>query len=52
MAEGKTRAEAYRCLKPYIARRVWHLLNQTPDPTPQPTIAIHCNPPSGALALT
>jgi hypothetical protein len=52
MAEGKTRAEAYRCLKRYIARRVWHLLNQAPDPTPQPTIAIHCNPPSGALALT
>lgn len=45
MAEGKNRAEAYRCLKRYIARRVWHLLNQTPDPTPQPLLAIHCNIP-------
>jgi transposase len=52
MAEGKTRAEAYRCLKRHIARRVWHLLTQTPDPTPQPTATIHCNSPSSTLALT
>jgi transposase len=52
IAEGKTRAEAYRCLKRYIARRVWHLLNQTPDPTPPPAIAIHCNTPISGLALT
>ena len=52
IAEGKSRAEAYRCLKRYIARRVWHLLNQTPDPTPQPTPTIHCNSPSSTPALT
>jgi len=51
-AEGKTRAEAYRCLKRHIARHVWHLLNQTPDPTPQPTLSIHCNTPTGTLTLT
>jgi len=44
-AEGKTRAEAYRCLKRHIARHIWHLLNHTPDPTPQPPTAIHCNTP-------
>jgi len=52
MAEGKSRPEAYRCLKRYIARRVWHLLNNTPDPTPQPTATIHCNSPSTTLAST
>jgi transposase len=46
IAEGKTRAEAYRCLKRHLARRVWHLLNQTPDPTPQPPNTIHCNTPA------
>jgi transposase len=51
-AEGKSRAEAYRCLKRYIARRVWHLLTHTPHPTPQPTITIHCNSPSSTPALT
>jgi transposase len=50
--EGKSRAEAYRCLKRHLARHVWHLLNQTPDPTPQPTIAIHCNTPSPKVPLT
>jgi len=52
MAEGKSRAEAYRCLKRYIARRVWHLLTQTPDQRPEPAIAIHCNTPNSGLALT
>jgi transposase len=52
MAEGKSRAEAYRCLKRHIARRVWHLLRQTPDPTPQPTATIHCNTPTGTMPLT
>jgi transposase len=51
LAEGKTRAEAYRCLKRHIARRVWHLLNQTPDPTPTPATTIHCNTPNSTLAL-
>ncbi|HLY48831.1 MAG TPA: IS110 family transposase [Solirubrobacteraceae bacterium] len=52
LAEGKTRREAYRCLKRHIARRVWHLLSQTPDERTAPTMAIHCNPPTAALALT
>jgi transposase len=42
-AEGKSRREALRCLKRYLARRVWHLLNQ---PTPTAT------PLDSALALT
>jgi transposase len=52
MAEGKGRAEAYRCLKRHLARRIWHLLSQTPDPTPQPVVTIHCNRPSITMALT
>jgi transposase len=52
IAEGKTRAEAYRCLKRHIARHVWHLLNQTPNHHPQPTATIHCNTPSTTPALT
>jgi transposase len=52
LAEGKTRSEAYRCLKRHIARRVWHLLSQTPDDRPAPTMTIHCNPPSASMALT
>jgi transposase len=51
-AEGKTRAEAYRCLKRHLARRIWHLLTQTPDQRPDPTATIHCNRPAGPLALT
>ncbi len=31
-AEGKSRREALRCVKRYLARRVWHLL-QTVDTT-------------------
>lgn len=46
IAEGKTRPEAYRCLKRHLARHIWHLLNQTPNPTPPPTITIHCNTPA------
>lgn len=52
LAEGKTRAEAYRCLKRHISRHVWHLLSHTPDPRPAPTMTIHCNTPSSMLALT
>lgn len=51
-AEGKTRREALRCLKRYLARRVWHLLQPTPDPgqpahstTTLPAITIHSNTP-------
>jgi transposase len=52
LAEGKTNAEAYRCLKRHLARRVWHLLSRTPDQRPAPTMIIHCNTPTAALALT
>ena len=38
--EGKTTREAIRCLKRYLARRVWHLLQAAP---PQPG---HPHPPS------
>jgi|SRR5579884_1176469 len=52
LAEGKTRTEAYRCLKRHIARDVWHLLSHTPDPRPAPPVTIHCNAPVPTLALT
>jgi transposase len=50
-AEGKTRKEALRCLKRHLTRRVWRLL-RTPPTGPAPTITIHCNMPTHALALT
>jgi len=37
-AEGKTHREAIRCLKRYLARRVWHLL-QPPDPVLERTLS-------------
>lgn len=52
LAEGKTRAEAYRCLKRHIAREVWRLLSKAPNPRTAPTMTIHCNTPAPALALT
>ena len=36
-AEGKSTKEAIRCLKRYLTRRIWHLL-QTPSPNPDQTI--------------
>ena len=33
LAEGKTKPEAYRCLKRHLARRFWHLLRRDPHPT-------------------
>ncbi|MCA1699090.1 MAG: transposase [Actinobacteria bacterium] len=62
-AEGKSRREALRCLKRYLARRVWRLLqapaapstphSSSPPPTqPQPAITIHCNTPSSRFSLT
>jgi transposase len=30
-AEGKTHREAIRCLKRHLARRIWHLLQPTPE---------------------
>src|SRR3954467_10238925 len=37
-AEGQTRREAIRCLKPPPARRVWHLLQPTPRPPSRPAL--------------
>jgi transposase len=50
-AEGKTRKEALRCLKRHLTRRVWRLLRTPPTDQP-PTLTIHCNMPTHALALT
>jgi len=33
LAEGKTKPEAYRCLKRHLARRFWHLLRRDHHPT-------------------
>jgi transposase len=55
LAEGKTKAEAYRCLKRHLARRIWRLLlraDQHSQPTAGPIVSIHCNMPTHALALT
>jgi len=52
LAEGKTKPEAYRCLKRHLARRIWHLLSHTPDTRPTTPVTIHCNRPVGTLALT
>ena len=55
LAQGKTRPEAYRCLKRHLARRIWRLLHDLPDqpqPRPQSAMTIHCNMPTHALALT
>jgi hypothetical protein len=35
-AEGKSRNEALRCLKRYLARRVWQLLRSRVEPNPTP----------------
>ncbi len=50
-AEGKTRKEALRCLKRHLTRRVWRLL-RTPPASDAPSVTIHCNMPTHALALT
>jgi transposase len=54
-AEGKTRMEALRCLKRILARRIFRLL-RTPQrhraQPPAPSITIHCNLPTHAMALT
>jgi transposase len=50
-AQGKTRMDALRCLKRHLARHVWQLL-RTPPTQPAPTITLHCNMPTHALALT
>ncbi len=38
-AEGMNRMEALRCLKRYLARRVWHLLTD-PARTPQTVLGL------------
>jgi transposase len=51
LAEGKTRSEAYRCLKRHLARRFWHLLARTEPPaTSRPRMRI--NAPIHAACLT
>jgi transposase len=61
LAEGKTKPEAYRCLKRHLARRFWQLLRRdtntiTPPARPPATkmrgVMIHCNTPPGTPALT
>jgi transposase len=55
LAEGKTKREAYRCLKRHLARRIWRLLlrsEQQPHAAVGPIVTIHCNMPTHALALT
>ena len=54
LAEGKTKPEAYRCLKRHLARRFWHLLSReqphTPTtPTRRPRIAIDAPIPTACL---
>ena len=54
-AEGKTHREAMRCLKRHLARRVWHLLQDTdtnPARPSEPAITIHCNTPYNRFHLT
>ena len=50
-AQGKSRREALRCLKRYLARRVWHLLQPTHETT-TPTVTIDCNTPHNRFSLT
>jgi transposase len=53
-AEGKSRSEAYRCLKRHLARRVWQLLRTLPSP-PTPThrpARTSVNAPISAPCLT
>jgi transposase len=54
-AEGKSRSEAYRCLKRHLARRVWQLLRTPSPPHPTPTsrpARISVNAPIPAPCLT
>jgi transposase len=54
-AEGKNRSEALRCLKRYLARRIFRLLQpprQAQTTTPARAITIHCNTPSSRFSLT
>jgi transposase len=54
LAEGKTRPEAYRCLKRHLARRIWRLLRDgaTASTTSTGTPAISANAPIPIACLT
>jgi transposase len=43
IASQKTHREALRCLKRQLARRLYHLLEQTTEPTPTPTPIGSCS---------
>jgi transposase len=57
LAEGKTRAEAYRCLKRHLARRIWRLLRDGPanandhptTPTRRPSMSVDAPIPLACL---
>jgi transposase len=58
LAEGKTKPEAYRCLKRHLARRIWRLLRDgaatAPDPflttpTRRPTMSVNAPIPVACL---
>jgi transposase len=54
LAEGKTKPEAYRCLKRHLARRFWHLLRRDhhptlTTPTRRPRIALNAPIPVACL---
>jgi hypothetical protein len=50
-AEGKTRAEALRCLKRHLARRIWKLL-QAPSEVPPGRAALRIEAPISVQCLT
>jgi hypothetical protein len=50
-AEGKTRREAFHCLKRHLACRVWHLF-QPAATTQQPATTIHCNTSYNSFSVT
>jgi transposase len=50
LSEGKTRPEAYRCLKRHLARRIWQLLRR--DPAPNPSLTGPTNPPTRRTAVS
>ena len=54
-AEGKTKREAYRCLKRHLARRIWHVMRAHPDraiENEKTMITTTGKTPAPALALT
>ena len=48
-AQGKTKAEAIRCLKRHLARHIWRILYAATPPTPSTipnSLTIHAAAPS------